>query len=77
MTCLVATDPDAAEETVRARLSEGTFDVVMIGAGVRTAAEHTLLFERLVNVLAAEAPGIRFCFDTSPETTVDALRRWA
>jgi hypothetical protein len=22
-------------------------------------------------------PGIVFCFNTSPETTVDAMRRWA
>jgi hypothetical protein len=48
----------------------------MIGAGVRLAAEHTLLFERLVNVVVELVPGIRWCFNTSPETTIDALRRW-
>ncbi|RVX41933.1 hypothetical protein EDD27_4540 [Nonomuraea polychroma] len=48
----------------------------MIGAGVRVAPEHTLLFERLINVLVSAAPGIRFCFSTSPETTIDAIRRW-
>jgi hypothetical protein len=26
-------------------------------------------------VLVEIAPGIRFCFNTSPETTIDALRR--
>ncbi|MFF5110982.1 hypothetical protein [Streptosporangium sp. NPDC000509] len=75
--CLIGTDPDAAERTVRERLSEGAFDLVMIGAGVRMAPEHTPLFERLINVLVETTPGIRFCFNTSPETTVDALRRWA
>ncbi|MEU5869626.1 hypothetical protein ABZ815_51285 [Nonomuraea sp. NPDC047529] len=51
-----------------------SFGVTMIGAGVRTIPEHTLLSERLINVLATAAPGIRFCFNTSPETTIDAIR---
>jgi hypothetical protein len=76
VSCLVGTDPDAAERTVRELLSEGSFGVAMIGAGVRMAPEHTLLFERLINVLVAATPGIRFCFNTSPETTIDAIRRW-
>ncbi|ACZ90292.1 hypothetical protein [Streptosporangium roseum] len=76
VSCLIGTDPDEAERIVRERLSEGPFGVVMIGGGVRMAPEHTLLFERLVNVLVATAPGIRFCFNTSPETTIDAIRRW-
>ncbi|MBF8184163.1 hypothetical protein ITP53_00050 [Nonomuraea sp. K274] len=74
--CLVGADPDTAEKTVRERLSEGPFVVAMIGGGVRTASEHTLLFERLINVLVATTPGIRFCFNTTPETTIDAIRRW-
>ena len=28
------------------------------------------------NVLTEEAPGIRLCFNTTPEDTVEALRRW-
>ncbi|WP_175647761.1 hypothetical protein [Streptomyces cyaneochromogenes] len=48
----------------------------MIGGGVRMLPENTLLFERLVNVLTEEAPGIRLCFNTTPEDTVEALRRW-
>ncbi|GII60850.1 hypothetical protein Skr01_09350 [Sphaerisporangium krabiense] len=75
-TCLVGADPDAAEKTVRECLESGpSFGVAMIGAGVRAIPEHTLLFERLINVLATAAPGIRFCFNTSPETTIDAIRR--
>ncbi|TDC05720.1 hypothetical protein E1267_18600 [Nonomuraea longispora] len=75
--CLVGTDPDAAEKSVRERLSaDGPFGLAMIGAGVRVVPEHTALFERLVNVLVAAEPGIRFCFNTTPETTIDAIRRW-
>ncbi|MBB4957634.1 hypothetical protein [Micromonospora polyrhachis] len=68
--------PDEAEARVRECVAAGPFRVAMIGAGVRMAPEHTLLFERLVNVLTESQPGISFCFNTSPEGTIDALRRW-
>lgn len=48
----------------------------MIGAGVRMAPERTLLFERLVDALFESSPEIQLCFNTSPDTTIDALRRW-
>ncbi|MBB5085166.1 hypothetical protein [Nonomuraea endophytica] len=76
VSCLVGADPDEAEKTVREALDGDSFGVVMIGAGVRMAPEHTILFERLTNVLVTMTPGIRFCFNTSPETTIDAIRRW-
>ncbi|MFD0417904.1 hypothetical protein [Streptomyces sp. NPDC127108] len=75
--CRIGVDPDEAEKTVRAAVAEGSVNLAMIGAGVRMAAEHTVLFERLINLLVEQAPGVRFCFNTSPETTIDALRRWA
>ncbi len=74
--CQVSADPDVAEATIRERVAANPVEVVMIGAGVRMAPEHTLLFERVVNLLNELVPGIVFCFNTSPETTVDALRRW-
>ncbi|NYJ32712.1 hypothetical protein [Nocardiopsis aegyptia] len=40
-------------------------------------AEHTLLFERAAKPLNELSPGSVFCFHTSPDTTIDALRRWA
>ncbi|MEU6877684.1 hypothetical protein [Streptomyces sp. NPDC046712] len=76
VTCLVEPSPDGAEAAVREQLKNGSFGLAMIGGGVRMIPEHTLLFERLVNVLTEAVPGIRLCFNTSPETTIDALRRW-
>ena len=75
--CLVSTSPDEAENDLRAVLANRSFDLVMVGGAVRAVPEHTLLFERVVNLVAEAAPGIRFCFNTSPETTLDALRRAA
>jgi hypothetical protein len=76
VSCQVPAAPDGAERKVRHVAAPGDFGVVMIGAGVRMAPEHTLLFERLVNVATEVLPGAAFCFNQSPETTVDALRRW-
>ncbi|WP_024802663.1 hypothetical protein [Nocardia sp. BMG51109] len=76
VTCRLPADPEAAETKVRECVTGRTFRVAMIGAGVRMAPEHTLLFECLVNTLTDLAPGIRFCFNTAPENTIDALRRW-
>jgi hypothetical protein len=76
VSCQIPADPNEAERTVRECAASGTFGVAMIGAGLRMAAEHTVLFERLVNVLNQISPGIAFCFNESPETTIDALHRW-
>jgi hypothetical protein len=74
--CQVGTSPDTAEELIRDTLDGGPFGLAMIGGGVRMIPEHTELFERLVNVLHEVSPGIRMCFNTAPDNTVDALRRW-
>jgi hypothetical protein len=75
VSCSVGTSPDEVESTIRDQLATGPFGLAVIGAGVRLQPEHTVLFERIINVLNDVAPGIRFCFNTSPETTIDALRR--
>jgi hypothetical protein len=76
VSCQVPADPDEAEAKVRDCAAGRSFQIAMIGAGVRAAMEHTLLFERLVNVVNEVAPGVKFCFNTAPDTTIDALRRW-
>jgi hypothetical protein len=75
--CQLGISPDDAETQIRHHLTTaGPFGVAMIGAGLRAVPPHTLLFERVVNIIAAHAPGIRFCFNVSPEDTATALRRW-
>jgi hypothetical protein len=76
VSCSIGTSPDEVESTIRDHLASGSFGLAMIGAGVRLQPKHTLLFERIINVLHDAAPNIRLCFNTSPETTIDALRRW-
>ena len=73
--CLVPDDPDIAEAAIRACCAGSTFDVVEIGTGLRTSHEYTEVFERAVNAVAELQPGIRFCFNDSPESTLQAVRR--
>jgi hypothetical protein len=75
VSCQLPAEPDEAEVRLRDCVGSAAFDVAMIGAGIRMAPEHTLLFERIVNVLRDLSPGIRLCFNTRPEDTADALRR--
>lgn len=73
--CLLPDDDADAESAVREACAGRTFDVIEIGSGLRTSHEYTLVFERVVNTVAALQPGIPFCFNDSPETTIDAVRR--
>jgi hypothetical protein len=75
--CVIAADPNAAEKQVRECLSGGPFGQVMIGAGLRTGVDHTVLFERVVEVVNTVEPGVRFAFNATPLDAVDALRRTA
>src|SRR5438270_6771031 len=74
--CLIGTSPDAAESTIRDLVSHRPFTLAMVGAGVRVPRENALLMERIINVLAETCPGVRFCFNSSPESTIETLRRW-
>lgn len=74
--CQVGTSPGTAEQLIRDALEGASFGLAMIGGGIRMIPENTELFERIVNVLHEVSPGIRLCFNTTPDNTVDALRRW-
>ncbi|KQX69429.1 hypothetical protein [Angustibacter sp. Root456] len=73
--CLVPADADAAEEVVRAQAADRAFEVIEIGSGMRTSHEYTAVFERVVNTVVALQPGVPLCFNDSPETTLEAVRR--
>ncbi|MFS8201459.1 hypothetical protein ACLVWQ_22545 [Streptomyces sp. CWNU-52B] len=65
-----------AEAVYRAALAAKDYDVVMIGAGVRLDPALTPLFEVLVNTTHELAPDAKLCFNTSPSTIFEAVRRW-
>ncbi|MEO5730851.1 MAG: hypothetical protein ABI134_21905 [Byssovorax sp.] len=73
--CLVDAG-ETAEAVTLAALQARAYDVVVIGAGVRTLPAHFLLFERLLNLVHEHAPKARICFNTRPEDTQAAVLRW-
>lgn len=67
---------DAGASKARQWLEAGTYDAVLIGAGVRLVAGNTLLFESIVNAAHASQPGCRFVFNKDAVATPDDIRRW-
>jgi hypothetical protein len=68
-------DPDGAEAEIRKRFAEHSFGVALVGAGVRLLPQHTVLFERIVNVLIDVQPGIRLGFPISPAHIRETIQR--
>src|ERR1035437_1447181 len=54
------------------KLRAKAYDCVMIGAGVRIIPSSFLLFEKLINVVHADAPQAKLCFNTKPSDTAEA-----
>ena len=73
-TCLVDLG-ETAEAVTERHLSLRSFDCVVIGAGLR-APPQLLLFEKLINLVHAQAPGAKICFNTTPADTAEAVQRW-
>ncbi|MDR6568300.1 UNVERIFIED_ORG: hypothetical protein DFS12_104528 [Chitinophaga ginsengisegetis] len=46
------------------------------GGGIRGILQHNLLPEQLMNIIHRRAPDSEICFNTGPETTVEAVMRW-
>jgi hypothetical protein len=66
---------ETAEAVVSERLRRRDFDCVLIGAGVRDD-QNLRLFEKLLNLVHALAPGAKICFNSSPADSAEAVRRW-
>jgi hypothetical protein len=67
---------ETAEAVTRAALMASAYDVILVGAGVRTQPSYLPLFERLINVVHEHAPGSKICFNTRPDDTREAVLRW-
>ena len=66
----------AAEQVITGALAARKFDCVLIGAGLRADPSQFLLFEKIINLVHALAPGASICFNTRPGDSVEAVRRW-
>jgi hypothetical protein len=69
--------PDIAAEA-REALGRRRWDVVVVGAGLRTLPPMAQAFETLMNVVHETAPGARLAFNSNPaDSDVAALRQVA
>jgi hypothetical protein len=73
--CLVEPNGSAAGEVER-RLKDAHYDCVVIGAGMRLPPRTLMMFEMVINVVHRNAPGTAIAFNTSPESSADAVDRW-
>lgn len=67
---------ETAEKVARETLQADRYDVVLIGAGVRTPPAYLLLFEKLINAIHECAPQAKICFNTQATDTAEAILRW-
>ncbi|HEY2368184.1 MAG TPA: hypothetical protein VGH87_17415, partial [Polyangiaceae bacterium] len=67
---------ETAEAKVLEHLRAKKWDCVLVGAGVRTNPNHLHLFEKVLNLVHEHAPSAHICFSTSPNDSVDAIKRW-
>lgn len=65
-----------AKDVILEKLKEKCFDYILIGAGVRTTKGNFILFEKLINIIHEHAPKAKICFNTSPNDTAEAVKRW-
>jgi hypothetical protein len=69
------TPDEAGLQALRQKLEHGRYDCVVIGGGLRLPPKNLQLFERVVNLVHAGAPGAAIAFNEGPETTPDAVTR--
>ncbi|MGH6616574.1 hypothetical protein [Sphingomonas sp.] len=64
------------DDALAPRLKAEAWDCVVVGGGIRKPPELLDLFERVVNVVHRHAPTAAIAFNSRPDDTLDAVRRW-
>lgn len=68
-----------SEERIASELADAVrgrrFDVLVIGAGLRTLPPMAPHFERLMNAIREHAPNARLAFNSKPDDTAEAAER--
>jgi hypothetical protein len=75
-TLLLTKDAETVERLATKALADGRYDVIVIGAGLRTLPFLALQFERLMNVIHEKAPHAKLAFNSVPGDSDIAAMRW-
>ena len=73
---LLTKDAETVDALVSEALKERPYDVIVIGAGLRTLPPMLEQFERLINALREKAPRAKLAFNSRPEDSDKAALRW-
>ena len=73
---LLTRDAAGVDAQVTRALQGKEYDVIVIGAGLRTLPALADQFERLINVLHLKAPRSKFAFNSRPDDSDAAAQRW-
>ncbi len=68
---------ETAARVVAEDLAATSYDVILVGAGIRTIPSIFSLFEKLLNVIHEKAPHAKIAFNTKPDDTAASVQRWA
>ncbi|KAF7975242.1 hypothetical protein HWV62_10214 [Athelia sp. TMB] len=71
----IGPDDVPPRDALVAQLQEKKYDGVIIGFGVRRAPELTVFFEEAVNAIKDALPTAKLLFNSSPLSTLDAVKR--
>ncbi|MBV8736222.1 MAG: hypothetical protein JO007_03005 [Alphaproteobacteria bacterium] len=69
-------DEETVESQVSDALKDNSYDVIVVGSGLRILPVMTAQFERLMNVLHQKAPTAKFAFNSKPDDSDIAALRW-
>jgi hypothetical protein len=75
-TLVLTKDAETVERQITEALARASYDVIVIGAGLRTLPPMALQFERLINVLHKKAPNAKLAFNSQPGDSDAAAMRW-
>lgn len=73
---LLTTDAGTVGRQVGEALAGRSYDVIVVGAGLRILPPMAGQFERLMNVLHERAPQAKFAFNSQPGDSDAAALRW-
>jgi hypothetical protein len=73
---LLTRDAASVEAQVSRALQGRNYDVIVIGAGLRTLPALADQFEQLMNVLRDKAPRAKLAFNSRPDDSDVAAQRW-
>lgn len=61
---------------LEAHLKANQYDCLLVGAGIRVPPPGLIFFEKLINCLHEHAPKSKIAFNTTPQDSDVAIKRW-